>query len=124
MSEKRYFYTDRLATAWVYKYFGIITYLPHDSDKKAFFEMTGEEILEDTNFKTYILPDSLHLLEPQLWDIIQYPSPSSKDKEFRYCHQLTNAALVEAALYTWNKSTRIIQRNGIPFIWPESEEIE
>lgn len=144
---KKFFYSDPLAAAWMAKHFGMKFVFQGVCAADSFTaqngymaEVTIREMQQTGGMgdspayiridfgdweipkKHYIHPDSLHLLRPKLWDIIAYPSKADKNKEFRLCHQLTNSAVVDAAEYTWHSTTQIIQRNGTPFFWPESEE--
>jgi hypothetical protein len=97
---KRFFYTDLLAAAWMAKHFGMrfwsgdheIHLLPFvDSQKK------GRWLLH---------PDSLLLLEPRAGDL------------------LTGRNRKVFMIYEGGESlphARVVERNGIAFMWPESE---
>jgi hypothetical protein len=56
-------------------------------------------------------PDSLRLLEPQVADGAQHPMGWN-------CYVLSGAPYFE---WLKNVGMRVIQRNGIAFMWPESE---
>lgn len=98
----RYFYSDPLAAAWMAKYFGMF-YI----DDYAFIKYSvGQAIAEDDGYvaeKIYIHCDSLHLLEPQVDDMGIDENSYEKGREY-------------------NVPAKIIFRNNIPFMWPESEE--
>lgn len=107
----KYFYTDSLAAAWMAKHFGmmfnedgIIWNAPDDRGAKIGF----------CN-KQYIHPDSLHLLEPKIDDIIM----ATVDNILRpiVLNPFTKHEIRDAAI----GSIPIISRNGIPFMWPEIE---
>lgn len=128
----RYFYKDPLAAAWMMKHFGVTYYVP---DVHGFASVTEIEDLQlqALDKKFYIHPDSLHLLEPQVGDAIE---PSSSVMGI---YKIGNAIMVDRTINAiphiaymdlktvmsiekkWGKN-KIIQRNGIPFMWPESEE--
>lgn len=92
-SNIRYFYTDILDIAYMAKRYGM-----------KFFVFPK-------NYDQYIHPDSLYLLKPQGGDLC-----------FDKGH-LPNAYRI----YGYNElqyplpNTKIIQRNGVAFIWPKSE---
>lgn len=116
----RYFYRDPLAAAWMEKNHSMkFTFKGYASwnDGIKVSIVCGETndyesiITYATDGKYYIHPDSLHLLEPQAGDM---DSNGSRFYE--------NYWLNDAGTYDHSPSCKIIQRNGIAFMWPEREE--
>jgi hypothetical protein len=106
----KYFYTDPLAAAWMEKHF----------DMKFKSEMTVDfsgykyarlwlenEVSGDC--RLYIHPDSLHLLEPQVGDFLFVGGMYIR---------VDNAENI-IGIKSMPHSAIIIQRNGIPFMWPQ-----
>lgn len=88
-----------------------------DNDQKRVFAY------HPSNEPVYIHPDSLHLLEPQKYDLVDFGWVHPCGQSF---HELTLLrtcfeAFCEKSSCDYD-SHRIIQRNGKPFHWPESEE--
>lgn len=140
---KRYFYTDPLAAAYMAKHFGMKLEARHTDEQMAEYDILESDrwfdwwdscivdgweheietvsdavaYIKDASSKIYVHPDSLHLLEPKVGDLILEPE---KD---------TGARIELSSAYHWNKSfdweqrqpAKIIQRNGLPFMWPEQE---
>lgn len=91
------------------KYHGMVIYTPHGRNgngkrKQSINSLANHAIYYYNNMKFYIHPDSLHLLEHQHGDI-------NSDGDI-YGNE-TN---------WFNYDSPIIQRNGLPFMWPDSEE--
>ncbi len=122
----KYFYSDPLAAAWMARQFGM-KFHPGTEPIKSI------QRLPYGPSRFNIHPDSLHLLEPQHGDII---SPSSSMMgiyiigQNAMCDRNMNAVphtgymdmeTVKSIQSGWGKNT-ILQRNNIPFMWPESEE--
>lgn len=110
---KRYYYTDPLAAAWMAKHFGMRFYegLEPFEDGEP-FEIEQYGILKEAarqawnecyskNPYVYIHPDSLHLLEP---------------------NKATDHIIHDENEQGEILRSRIIQRNGLAFMWPESED--
>jgi hypothetical protein len=105
---KRYYYTDPLAAAWMAKHFGMrLECRDEDGDYSDFLEHlpggdTWDQVIADDFHKTnmiYIHQGSENLL-----------NPINSDSKY------------------WLKNDRsdirVRERNGIPFMWPEVEEVE
>jgi hypothetical protein len=128
---KRYFYTDPLAAAWMRKHFDM-TILVAASTKTlgskgvafCFVENLAQDFdyrncnvheLAEKGTKFIVCSTSHHLLEPQVGDLcmcrVHLDDPASEVAPFTIHVPHTKHDVVS-----------IIQRNGIPFIWPESEE--
>lgn len=121
----RYYYTDPLAAAWMAKHFGMKFTNDVATDSRCAENMgkllsmaMDEEVTIHARF--IIHPDSQHLLEPQQWDVLQaadstavsyYDGFYRKDEGFVFHDESAH------------KSVKIIQRNGLSFMWPESEGI-
>ena len=76
MTNRRYFYTDPLAAAWMAKHFGMEFDWFSDQGNGPVAQ-TPESIAHDilypgTGGRYYIHPDSLHLLEPQARDTVLF----------------------------------------------------
>jgi hypothetical protein len=135
----RYFYTDPLAAAWMAKHFGMrfvnVDVAYDDSPEKLC------ALLDDMGYgdgKNQIHPDNLQLLMPQVGDVVEYEWNAAPalhaiidksqphaitDDEWAYEARdvFTEAQLPILLEPTATRNLRIIQRNGIPFMWPESE---
>jgi hypothetical protein len=128
---RRYFYTDPLAAAWMAKHFGMKFGIKHNGmihwncigKINEPFEplQRAEDILDPISepLPLYIHPDSLHLLKPTVGDVVRTVAPTFdavmytliKDDVGRY-EDLTSE--------DW---FAILERSGIAFMWPESEEV-
>jgi len=128
---RRFFYTDPLAAAWMAKHFGMkLKCLHRENDDGVESEQAGtpypfehamlsaemwEDAITATCRRVYVHPDSLHLLEPQIDDVcmcrLHLDDLASEIAPFKIHVPNTKHDVVA-----------IIQRNGIPFHWPESEE--
>jgi hypothetical protein len=128
---RRFFYTDALAAAWQAKHF------------EMRFWNGGHEIHvlplvdgEGTG-RWYIHPDSLHLLEPKEGDLVKYGLLSHfgvigdrceydvEDGKLFRLSQTTEWDMGESfGFFASKRDAKIIQRNGIPFHWPQFEESE
>ncbi len=107
----RYYYSDPLAAAWMAKHFGMR--FKHDLFEQEECANTLTALLKSVGMgdismhaKHYIVTESLHLLDPVLLDLI-------KDDD--------GIGILENDKFKPPKSIKIIQRNGIPFHWPEVE---
>lgn len=146
----RYVYTDPLAAAWMAKHFNCKLKDQNGNEIKLCkgtlihtnaiaFESEVDDGWEEYQGRFYIHPDSLHLLQPSISDFcscrdefliemrgfyagdmgiyIGYGGSmagiSGHDGKLflkgRYCHYKANTLVV-------------IQRDGIPFMWPECED--
>jgi hypothetical protein len=112
----RFFYTDPLAAAWQAKHFGMETtngfYFICNSDRGVIAAGGG-----DANGKYFVHPDSLHLLDVQVGDLI---SINGGDSANIATHDEFLAELKRLEPH-FAKPLRIIQRKGLPFFWPEAE---
>lgn len=118
----RYYYTDPLAAAWMAKHFG----MKFASENGAVAGITREGFTEFTKGgdnwllldRVYINADSLHLLEPQVGDVIMganYAMLVTHTEDGQYHGSLGGTP------FTAIKGFHIIRRKGIPFMWPEKE---
>ncbi len=143
----RYFYTDPLAAAWMAKHFGMkfgILYKgqvvwncigqidrpwgPLESVADIIDPISQHEAL-------YIHHDSHALLEPQAGDLIFYDNLhggeawdefrciiTPDDERYPYVGTGEPLMLMDGGEHPYRKELcRIIQRNGIPFHWPDVE---
>lgn len=113
----KYYYTDPLAAAWMAKHFGMAfdifaqpsgVRVEKEKSTAKYIAMLGDA------YRCYIHPDSLHLLEPKVGDLLLDDDPT--DGANRTWHL---EGMPDAIKAKWNI---IIQRNGIAFMWPEVEE--
>jgi len=101
------YYTDPLAAAWMTKHFG----MKFSTDSK--FAANDRPIAIDDKYdKFYIHPDSLHLLEPQYNDIVLGDDYSVGTCVVRFGNPMVSTDF---------NIRRIMERNEIPFMWPEME---
>jgi hypothetical protein len=107
---RRFFYTDPLAAAWMEKNVGMRIH-DGDQDKECDFRLSVSN-----GKKLYVHPASLSLLEPQVDDIcmcrMHLDDPASEIVPYRIHVPKTKHDVVA-----------VIQRNGVAFMWPESEEV-
>lgn len=108
----RYFYTDPLAANWMMKHFGMrMQHLASDGVK--YQDVTWpDEWFVHWHSKMYIHPDSLHILEPQNGDIGINSINSPGEFEIDGFRDRESIDVGEC---------KIILRNNISFMWPESE---
>lgn len=105
----KYYYTDSLAAAWM-----------QDKFNMRFCDFDGNEVtLNAFGFiRVYIHPDSLHIIYPREGDLV-HAYDMSRDV-------ITHFILGKAPPVGWHLaligSYKIIQRNNIPFHWPEVED--
>jgi hypothetical protein len=128
--EKRYYYTDRLAAAWMTKQFGMMFETGSISGFHCSVFSSGKNTPHyfaddgDDDFKGIIHPDSLELLKPREGD---------KDENgFVFCERTqawwrengfsitgSGEPVLRALL---PEESRTAKRGGKPFFWPEIEE--
>lgn len=135
----RYYYTDPLAAAWMTKHFGM-NICPDDREipmaKNIALSDSGLMIQVDFAAmgapqwrKLYIHPDSLHLLEPKVEDIIIHNQTKNPHKIASVGDGLfftDPPEFINGKLCGFHLSKHLfkpIQRNDTPFIWPLHEEI-
>jgi hypothetical protein len=126
---KRYFYTDPLAAAWMAKQFGMTfqqrALVPRGPDGSIdggdFFECHAAwqdwQIDSPLHSRYFINPDSLHLLEPKIGDLVELHYLVSGTF---HCVSV-GAHMIHSLESDTETVNRIIQRNGVAFMWPESE---
>lgn len=117
---KRAFYTDPLAAAWMAKNFGMkftsgVNSTLISVDDLLMGEALGWRLKKDSDDWVYIHSDSLHLLEPIINDVLWTVKDGFFDVQ-RICD------VYDKPKYNTWKLHKIIERNGIPFMWPEFEE--
>lgn len=116
----KYYYTDPLAAAWMAKH-----------HKMRFLNRVGDEIfyrnmqdmMDLERMKFYIHQDSLHLLNLQVGDMVKSKLGKHADTIIDSQDGIPVMTTIDAAEeILLNEDEVIIQRSGIPFMWPESEE--
>jgi hypothetical protein len=128
------YYTDPLAAAWMAKHHGMMFLSKWKSlNERHEAPDDAADHEEDTAYeadcgwgkakerKYYIHPESLHLLEPQLTDIVHAEyEPQAADE---VCGHRDFVKWSQYFADEW-VLLQIIQRNGISFMWPEFEKLE
>lgn len=120
---KRWYYDDPLAAAWMAQHFGMEFHREGYPNryKEDFSDWYGcglSEVMYGKGFgKFYVHPDSLHLLEPKELDV---GNDAKRNLMIFLDGHWRDWGNDECAL---NMPHKIIQRNGIPFHWPLSEEV-
>jgi hypothetical protein len=115
----RYFYTDPLAAAWMAKHFGMkfnegLPTVEFSSDPVG-RNMTAVLVTVDDLFpRFHVHPDSLHLLKPRVGDSTSDGTVDENMGELQVHHIYEYYSEIDG-------DTRIIQRDGKPFHWPEVE---
>jgi hypothetical protein len=105
---KRFFYTDPLAAAWMAKHFGMKFKHWRWNDLSFQFTPVNGGSNDAPTHKLYIHPDSLALLRARPRDLLT----GTNRRVFMFYDN--RIAPTENAL--------VAERNGLPFIWPQSEE--
>lgn len=138
---KRYFYTDPLAAAWMAKHFGML--FQFENGRECYFD-EDPHVFRLTSSRFFIHPDSMRLLEPQVGDAVEFDrwhwdrqrQEDMKDAPYKphygsviQCGKGEWLEVVSAGVgwdttfggHQFAMQHKIIQRNGIPFMWPASE---
>ncbi len=122
----KYFYTDPLAAAWMAKHhrMTMTAQLPSHTAHYLATQKLGNELhliqdylVSEANGPWHIHPDSLHLLKPQSGDLV-YACPEDSGEGTFWRYELWGGDHVACSDY-WSID-KIIQRNGVAFMWPES----
>jgi hypothetical protein len=115
----RYFYTDPLAAAWMSRHFGMNIEDWPTSELCWFAHALYDEPQSPSDpvqaQRFYINPDSLYLLEPIINDVIWTVRDGFYEVR-RICDVYDKPQAQSWRLH------KIIERNGVGFHWPESEE--
>lgn len=127
---RRYFYTDPLA-AWMVRHHGLKIHGPARMPTGGIGTSTRpmpmwilaraiehpEKGVGPQDAKYFISPDSLHMLDPHIGDTCQVIEDGWT--VIRHIHDVYDRETFKAS---WQLK-RIIERNGKPFHWPESEVV-
>lgn len=125
----RYYYTDPLAAAWMARHFGMRYESPVRTSSNPQWDNAMFYVNRNGNWHNveyYIHPDSLHLLEPKEGDLLE--CNNTNKLLYGIClafDKLAESVCVESDSGHWSigdSRVKIIQRNNIPFMWPEKEE--
>lgn len=128
----KYYYTDALAAAWMEDKFGMkfvddrgLNVTIYDPYTDGYFISGGVGNYTESPDKAYVSPDSLHILEPQMNDLVKAiinrrNCLSEGDDVYEYGIYGDWFNVGEKFLTMENVS--IIQRNGVAFMMPEVEE--
>ena len=112
MTEEKLYYTDPLAAAYMAREFGV-NIIDADGDSCNHESIDWAMFIAMDFDQLYIHPDSYHIFEPQVGDLVTH--------EY-YCPECSES------LTTWGEAFsqqldsgeyKIIQRNNKPFFWPE-----
>lgn len=120
----RYYYTDPLAAAWMAAKFGMAFYNERRISRiRCDFEIYSMmRLVDEAPF--YISERSLHLLEPQVGDMISHLGLRAWRIDAMDSHSYLHPAMPNESLTRFTlkaENPQIIQRNGIAFHWPEVE---
>lgn len=117
---RKAFYTDPLAAAWMLRHHGMGFNVSSGVAENIKHIRIWDEITDyyRPGNKFYIHPDSLHLLEPQVGDLVSVNNGQDAGIAF---HQDFIDAL-KTNYTSFAHQVTIIQRNGIAFMWAEFEE--
>lgn len=136
-----YYYKDAEEARWMgYKY-GMTFFSPEDdefSQETYTFDNVYQAWTCDGQDRVYVHPDSLHLLEPMKGDIVFYSFGFGDhrgevwdevkgiirhdDELYPYAGNGEPYVLTDGGdSFRFGRLTRIIQRSGMAFMWPESE---
>ncbi len=105
------YYNDPLAAAYMAMEFGV-KYVD-DNPKAGTETWLGKFLYAD---KYHIHPDSYHIFEPQVGDVIIDALGQTLKQG--------NMSKTDCFMLVKDGVCRIIQRNDKPFFWPESEETD
>jgi hypothetical protein len=131
MSERWYYYDCALKAAYMSQHFGMKF---ASQFAMILFDVGGvfsEPRVTSPIGKFYLHADSLRLLDPQLGDIVLYGIHNSTYAEelpvsvdtVRWTRQLVDGC-IENVIHPEKRHIRqVIQRNGLAFMWPESEAL-
>lgn len=145
--QKRYYYDDPLAAAWMAKHFGMkFQVFPtpeqiaeYESDQPWDWEETycfpDVEMIRDClkaieNASNIICvhPASLHLLKPQEHDLVMFSWSALMYQTLAWVHEIRNGECIVACgpegpdnIAVPISEITIIQRNGLAFMWPKEE---
>lgn len=112
----KYFYTDPLFAAWMATHHGIRFTTEYGDDTSFVPPIYFHEPENGESYfgKLYVHPDSLHLLEPTNDD-------EGVDDSLDQCEHIGGWVKANNCNTIFGK-VKIDKRNGIAFMWPESEE--
>lgn len=124
---KRHFYTDPLAAAWMAKHFGmrfVSAFSGKEFDGSVIVANAGSPIEAIREQQTYVIhPDSLHLLEPKVGDMVSHLGLRAWRIDSidgaAYHHPAVGSEKIDRFTLKSDSPT-IIQRDGKPFFWPEA----
>ncbi len=145
----RFFYSDALAAAWMVKHFGMKLTRTHCHRGDGAFGESMQPIplwvlARDVEnqvseaVRYYVHPDSLHLLQPKPGDKVSYSFGvgqyageawdevkgiiAPNDEGYPYTGNGEPYVLVDGCdEFPLSRLKAIFQRDGKPFMWPESE---
>jgi hypothetical protein len=121
VSERRWFYRDPLEVAWMAKHHGIAFHAEScDEPMRA----PPEELALWIDSLIFIHPESLPLLDPQNGDVVEFAGEfdnvydAARLQKYGKKYKARPRNMVAGE----HHFCKIIQRNGLAFHWPESEE--
>jgi hypothetical protein len=120
-SNPRYFYTDPLAAAWMAKHFGMRFVNTNNGA-----DIGLGDIITHAQTGNYchinIHPDSLPLLTPMAGDVLMRDGLQehiTAHNIYLFVHRAPDTEHLFEGFH--EKGGMIIQRNGLPFHWPQQE---
>lgn len=120
----KYYYDCPIKAAYMAKYFGVKLQIlvANESECQLYSWFYNMALPSGAGKNLYIHPNSLHILEPQVGDLIkEYGAPL-----YRYLDgKLSNGdftAYKNKYDIKFDEVARIVERNNIPFIYPEIED--
>lgn len=120
---KRYYYDDPLGAIWMMRRFGFFiiiqdTIFIHNDWRELADKCSDEAWVEGRKF--YIHPDNEYILKPQKGDLVK-----DIDNEYQIVWEDHIGLGIDTSVGTQSpEGCKIIQRNGIPFMWPKEETVE
>lgn len=125
IAQRRCFYTDPLAAAWMAKRFGMrFGFYDQRGDFREYeVPITGDDDeWRSDRGRFYIVADSLSLLEPRPGDVLMRDGVQehiTAHNLFLFVHRAPDTEWLFEGFA--RNGGRIIQRDGKPFHWPEEE---
>lgn len=130
----RYYYSDPLAAAWMARHHGFTSYTGNleADDFDSYSDRNWHHCVDDWRYRLvkhgvqhapifYLHPESLHLLAPQVGDLVLFDHCVSPRHSFVVSpqDQPPGRLRLEGSTAIDVSDARIILRKGLAFHWPE-----
>lgn len=118
----RYYYDDPLAAAWMVLNFKMRLQkgeAGYGKGTTTFKALLDAELDRAWRYRYYIHPDSLYILEPQVGDLVGWLTLSKAGDKEEWLESFN--PFEKLIPHVKSPISRIIQRNGIPFMMPKEE---